>query len=174
MQPLFPKVGTIASPDGRSFPLVTHCAKSMIKSLLTSSLMEDDSNLLFPDLNDPLAPPPSVVNTLADIDTGRIYCGAYDLLWRGRPNHVLCGIILYIDKLAVDCQHHRCSDVLQLEVGGCIWHFLPSCSKNRLKLTCLEVQMTDRQARLLPSLDYLPDTANVDDFTLQHYRLNVS
>ncbi len=68
--------------------------------------MEDDSNLLFPDLNDPLAPPPLTVNTLADIDTGRIYRGAYDLLCRGRPNHVLCGIILYIDKLAVDCHGH--------------------------------------------------------------------
>ena len=73
MQPLFPKVGTIASPDGRSFLLITHCAKLMIKSLLTSSLMEDDSNLLLPDLNDPLAPPPLVVNTLVDVDTGRIY-----------------------------------------------------------------------------------------------------
>jgi hypothetical protein len=106
MQPLFPQVGTITSPDGRSFPLVTHRAKSMVESLLTSSLMEDDSNLLFPDLNDPLAPPPVTVNTLADIDTGRIYRGAYDLLCRGRPNHVLCGIILYIDKLAVDRHGH--------------------------------------------------------------------
>jgi hypothetical protein len=107
MQPLFQKVGTIASPDARSFPLVTHCTKSMIESLLTSYLMEDDSNLLFPpDLNDPLAPPPLVVNTLADIYTGHIYQGAYNLLCRGRPNHVLCGIILYIDKLAVDCHGH--------------------------------------------------------------------
>ena len=106
LQPLFPRVGTIASPDGRHHPLVTHRAESMIQSLLTSSLIDDDDNLLFPDLNNPLAPPPSVLHTLADIDTGRIYRRAYDLLCRGRPNHVLCGIILYIDKLAVDRHGH--------------------------------------------------------------------
>jgi hypothetical protein len=106
MQPLFPKVDSIASPDGRVFPLITHRAKSMIQSLLTSPLMEDDNNLLFPNLADPLAPPPDLVNTLADIDTGRSYRNAYNLLCRGRPRHILCGIILYIDKLAVDRHGH--------------------------------------------------------------------
>jgi hypothetical protein len=106
MQPLFPTVGSILSPDGRHFPLVIHRAKAMVQSLLTSSLIEDDSNLLFPDLTNPLAPPPLVVTTLADIDTGRIFRRAYDVLCRGHPNHVMCGIILYIDKLAVDRHGH--------------------------------------------------------------------
>ena len=106
MQPLFPLVESIASPDGRVFALVMHRAKSMIHSLLASPLMDDDTNLLFPNLDDPLAPPPEVVHTLADIDTGRSYRQAYDLLCRGRPRHILCGIIIYIDKLAVDRHGH--------------------------------------------------------------------
>ena len=107
MQPLFPTVERISSPEnGRQYPLVIHRAKAMVESLLNSALMEDDNNLLFPDLTNPLAPPPTVVTTLADIDTGRIYRRAYDLLCHGRPNHVLCGIILYIDKLAVDRHGH--------------------------------------------------------------------
>ena len=66
----------------------------MIHSLLTSPLMEDDSNLLFPNLDDPLAPPPpDVVHMLADIDTGRSYGKAYDLLCHGFPRHILCGTI---------------------------------------------------------------------------------
>ena len=106
MQPLFPQLDSIGSPDGRVFALVTHRAKSMIHSLLTSPLMEDDTNLLFPNLEDPLAPPPPIVLTLADIDTGRSYRNAYNLLCRGRPKHIMCGIILYIDKLAVDRHGH--------------------------------------------------------------------
>ena len=87
MQPLFPMVGSIESPDGRKFPIVTDQAQALIHSLLTSSLMDDDSNLLFPDLNNPLAPPPLEINTLADIDTGRIYRCAYDLplSWSPQP-----------------------------------------------------------------------------------------
>jgi hypothetical protein len=106
MAPLFPIVESIDSPDGRVFSLVRHRAKSMIHSLLTSPLMDDDNNLLFPNLSDPLAPPPDRVLTLADIDTGRSYRNAYNLLCRGRPKHMLCGIILYIDKLAVDRHGH--------------------------------------------------------------------
>ena len=106
MQPLFPTVEKIVSPDGRQYPLVIHRAKEMVQSLLNSALMEDDDNLLFPDLTNPLAPPPPVVTTLADIDTGRIYRRAYDCLCRGHPNHVICGIIMYIDKLAVDRHGH--------------------------------------------------------------------
>jgi hypothetical protein len=47
-----------------------------------------------------------VVHTLADIDTGRSYRNAYDLLCRGKPKHILCGIILYIDNLAVNRHGH--------------------------------------------------------------------
>jgi hypothetical protein len=78
----------------------------MIHPLLTSPLMEDSDNLLFPNLEDPLAPPPTVVHTLADIDTGCSYRNAYNLLCRGKPKHILCGIILYIDKLALDRHGH--------------------------------------------------------------------
>jgi hypothetical protein len=48
----------------------------LFHSLLTSPLMEDSDNLLFPNLEDPLAPPPTVVHTLADVDTGCSYRNA--------------------------------------------------------------------------------------------------
>jgi hypothetical protein len=63
----------------------------------------DDNNLLFPNPDDPLAPPPIEVTNIADIDTGCVYRNAYNHLCH-RPNHLLCGIICYIDNLATD--HH--------------------------------------------------------------------
>ena len=49
----------------------------MIESLLLySPLPKDDSNLLFPNPDDPLAPPLSVVTMIADIFTGRAYRNA--------------------------------------------------------------------------------------------------
>jgi hypothetical protein len=68
--------------------------------------MEDDDNLLFPNFEDPLAPPPAVVHKFADIDTGRSYRNAYNLLCCGLPKHIICGIIFDIDKLAVDRHRH--------------------------------------------------------------------
>jgi hypothetical protein len=126
MQSLYPKVESITSPDGRVFPLVIHRAKAMIQSLLTSPLMEDSTNLLFPNLDDPLAPPPDVVETLADIDTGRSYRRAYDLLCRGRPKHILCGILIYIDKLAVDRHGH-----LSLEPVYCTLSIFNQKTRNK-------------------------------------------
>ena len=84
MQPLFPKVGTIASPDGCSFPLVTRRAKSM--SLLTSSLMEDDSNLQFPDLNDPLASMGYIENLVLDVASHEL-AQALPKICKGSPTH---------------------------------------------------------------------------------------
>jgi hypothetical protein len=52
--------------------------------------MVDDTNLLFPNLEDPLAPPPTIVHTLADIDTGRSYRNAYNLLCRGDELSISC------------------------------------------------------------------------------------
>jgi hypothetical protein len=77
----------------------------MIESLLYLSLAKDDNNLLFPNPDDPLAPPPSVVQNIADIDTGDVYRTAHKNLCT-RPNQVTCGIICYIDKLATDRHGH--------------------------------------------------------------------
>jgi hypothetical protein len=59
MKKLYPTVLTQTSPfNNRFYPVPVHDAKAMIESLLYSSLAKDDSNLLFPNPEDPLAPPP--------------------------------------------------------------------------------------------------------------------
>ena len=49
--------------NGRSYPVVLHDAEVMVQSLLKSSLMVEE-NMLFPDMDNPLAPP----------SYGRDYC----------------------------------------------------------------------------------------------------
>ena len=107
MKGLYPTVLTQPSPlNNRFYPVPVHNAQAMIESLLYSSLAKDDNNLLFPNPDDPLAPPaPSVVQNIADIDTGDVYRTAYKNLCT-RPNQVICGIICYIDKLATDQHGH--------------------------------------------------------------------
>ncbi len=74
MKGLYPTVLTQPSPlNNRFYPIPVHNAQAMIESLLYSSLAKDDNNLLFPDPDDPLAPPTSVVQNIADIDTGNVY-----------------------------------------------------------------------------------------------------
>ncbi len=92
--------------NGRSYPVVLHEAEVMIQSLLKSSLMVED-NMLFPDMDNPLAPPPSSVETIADVDTGQVFRSAYGNLCT-RPNDVLCPLIMYLDRICID-QHGRCS-----------------------------------------------------------------
>ncbi len=106
MKGLYPTVLTQPSPlNNRFYPVPVHNAQAMIESLLYSSLAKDDNNLLFPNPDDPLAPPPAEVQNIADIDTGTVYRNAYKNLCT-RPNHVICGIICYIDKLATDRHGH--------------------------------------------------------------------
>jgi hypothetical protein len=74
MKGLYPTVLTQPSPlNNRFYTVPVHNAQAMIESLLYSSLAKDDNNLLFPDPDDPLAPPTSVVQNIADIDTGNVY-----------------------------------------------------------------------------------------------------
>jgi hypothetical protein len=106
MKGLYPTVLTQPSSlNNRFYPVPVHNSQAMIESLLYSSLAKDDNNLLFPNPDDPLAPPPSVVQNIADIDTGAVYRTAYKNLCT-RPNQVVCGIICYIDKLATDRHGH--------------------------------------------------------------------
>jgi hypothetical protein len=102
---MYPSFKTQPSPDGRVYPVVVHDAKAMIESLLYSPLMDDMSNLLFPNPENPLEGPPPMSDILADVDTGRAYRRAHTLLCT-EPHHLLCGIILYIDKIATDRHGH--------------------------------------------------------------------
>jgi hypothetical protein len=106
MKGLYPTVLTQPSPlNNRFYSVPVHNVQVMIESLLYLSLAKDDNNLLFPNPDDPLAPPPSVDQNIADIDTGDVYRTAYKNLCT-RPNQVICGIICYIDKLATDRHGH--------------------------------------------------------------------
>jgi hypothetical protein len=90
MKGLYPTVLTQPSPlNNRFYPVPVHNAQAMIESLLYSSLAKDDNNLRFPNPDDPLAPPPSVVQNIADINTGDVYQTAYKNLCT-RPNPVDC------------------------------------------------------------------------------------
>jgi hypothetical protein len=82
--------------------------KGLYPTVLTQlylSLAKDDKNLLFPNPDDPFAPPPAVVKNIADINTGHVYRNTYKNLCTC-PNHVVCGIICYIDNLATDRHGH--------------------------------------------------------------------
>jgi hypothetical protein len=58
MKRLYPTIITQPSPiNNRFYPVPVHNTQAMIESLLYSSLAKDDSNLLFPNPEDPLAPP---------------------------------------------------------------------------------------------------------------------
>ena len=92
--------------NGRSYPVVLHDAEVMVTLLLKSSLMVEE-NMLFPDMSDPLAPPPPTVDTIADVDTGSVFCSTYHELCT-KPNDVLCPLIMYLDRISID-QHGRCS-----------------------------------------------------------------
>ncbi len=106
MKGLYPTVLTQPSPlNNRFYPVPVHNAQAMVESLLYLLLAKDDKNLLFPNPDDPLAPPPAEVKNIADIDTGHVYRNAYKNLCTC-PNHVVCGIICYIDKLAMDRHGH--------------------------------------------------------------------
>jgi hypothetical protein len=93
MKGLYPTVLTQPSPlNNRFYPVPVHNAQAMIESLLYSSLAKDDNNLLFPNPDDPMAPPPAEVHNIADINTGTVYRNTYKNLCT-HPNHVICGII---------------------------------------------------------------------------------
>jgi hypothetical protein len=111
MKGLYPTVLTQPSPlNNHFYPVHVHNAQAMIESLLYLSLAKDDNNLIFPNPDDPLAPPPSVVQNITDIDTGDVYRNAPHKNLCTRPNQVVCGIICYIDKLATDRHGHLSLD----------------------------------------------------------------
>ena len=73
MKGLYPTILTQPSPiNNRFYAVPVHNAQARIESLLYSSLAMDDNNLLFPNPDDPLTPPPPEVTNIADIDTGRV------------------------------------------------------------------------------------------------------
>jgi hypothetical protein len=58
MKGLYPTVLTQPSPlNNRFYPVPVHNAQAMIESLLYSSLVKDYNNPLFPNPDDPIAPP---------------------------------------------------------------------------------------------------------------------
>jgi hypothetical protein len=93
--------------NGRSYPVVLHDAEVMVQSLLKSSLMIQE-NMLFPDMDNPLPPPPLTVETIgADVDRGHVFRSTHGHLCT-QPNDVLCPLIMYLDRICID-QHRRCS-----------------------------------------------------------------
>jgi hypothetical protein len=71
----------------------------MVTLLKTISLMVEE-NTLFPDMSDPLAPPPPTIDMIADVeDTGSIFHSAYLNLCT-EPNDVLCPLIMYLVQYA--------------------------------------------------------------------------
>ena len=114
MEKLFPTTLT-KTVHGRSYPVVVHDAQAMVQSLLYSGLMQE-SNMLFPNLNDPLAPPLAIQPTVGDIMTGRAFYKAHKLLCM-EPNHILCPFIMYLDKLTVDCHGHLSLEPLYFTLG---------------------------------------------------------
>jgi hypothetical protein len=101
-----PTVLTQPSPLNNCFyPVPVHYAQAMVESLLYSLLAKDDKNLLFPNPDHLLAPAPAEVKNIADIHTGHVYHNAYKNLCTCQ-NHVVCGIICYIDKVATDRHGH--------------------------------------------------------------------
>jgi hypothetical protein len=92
--------------NGPSYPVVLHDAEVTVQSLLKSSLMVEE-NMLFSDMDNPLAPPPPTVETIADVDTGQVFRSAHGHLCT-RPNNVLCPLIMYVDRICIN-QHGCCS-----------------------------------------------------------------
>jgi hypothetical protein len=92
--------------NGPTYPVTLHDAEVMVQSLLKSSLMVEE-NMLFPDMDNPLAPPPPTVETIADVDTGQVFRSAHGHLCT-RPNDVLCPLIMYLARICIN-QHGRCS-----------------------------------------------------------------
>jgi hypothetical protein len=106
MKGLNPTVLTQPSPlNNRFYPVPVHNVQAMVESLLYLLSVKDDKNLLFPNPDDLLAPPPAEVKNIADINTGHIYRKAYKNLCTC-PNHVVCGIICYIDNPATGWHGH--------------------------------------------------------------------
>jgi hypothetical protein len=106
LEKLFPTTLT-KHMNGRTCPVVLHDAEVMVQLLLKSSLMVEE-NMLFPDMDNPLAPPPPTAETIiADVDTGQVFRSAHGHL-STLPNDVLCPLIMYLDRICID-QHGRCS-----------------------------------------------------------------
>jgi hypothetical protein len=92
--------------NGRTYPMVLHEAEVMVQSLLKSSFSVEE-NMLFPDMDNPLATPPPMVETIANADTCQVFRFAHGHLCTA-PNDVLCPLIMYLDRICID-QHSRCS-----------------------------------------------------------------
>ncbi len=92
-----PKVGV---PPKR-YTIVLHEFIAMLYSILNHPSVTNDDNLLFPNPNDPLDAPLPAPEFLADFETGRCYYVAYTTLCTAR-GQILCPIIFYIDKIAID------------------------------------------------------------------------
>ena len=100
---------------GRTYPIVLHDAKTMVESILYSSLMREE-NMLFPNMDDPLAPPPENPPNAADIDTGSIFRKAHKK-YCTEAGDVLCPIMLATDKAVFDKHGHLTLEGMYITLG---------------------------------------------------------
>jgi hypothetical protein len=70
------KIVTAGATFRRRDKAIKHFANRLVQLLLKSSLMVEE-NMLFPDMDNPLAPPPPTVETIADVNTGQVFRSAH-------------------------------------------------------------------------------------------------
>ncbi len=120
---LQPTVKTIPSPETpkagvppKRYTIVLHEFIAMLYSLLNHPSVMNDKTMLFPNPDDPLAEPLSEPEYLGDFETGRCYYVAYTTLCTAR-GQIICPIIFYIDKIAIDKTGHLCLEPVYFTLG---------------------------------------------------------
>ena len=75
--------------------IIWHDAKAVMVSLLTDPRITDEDYLFFG--NDPCSPPPSHLNYVGDLNTGKAYLKTYKRLITNPSKQILLPVVFYID-----------------------------------------------------------------------------
>lgn len=109
LEPLAPDAKKIEFKS-KKVEVVTHNGYGMTMSLLKSNTNKEE-NMLFPNKEDPFGDLPEHLDAVADIDTGEAFRTGFKTVREKYPkatfpNVIPTGIILYMDKLALDRHGH--------------------------------------------------------------------